>query len=421
VTDWNQFKVAGVTLPLPLLAGPTWASGAAVSINAYTSPTVPNDFVFQVTSAGTGTIGAAEPTWPTTVGSSTTADSHGVIWKCVGTLSANSLLRDADPSVFYLIDFLQYVINTYIGPRLMQEVVAADSTIATKIPSAIAQAYSYEPMPEFLENQVQLPGLFVYRTRAQTEQWTVSHDHDIVSVQIDYVLPPLDSAGCERLLPILSAIAQALRKKVTDAWDPGYTPPGGTLGQTFTDPSLANLQEVGFGSAIEKKVAGTSSEFYRIGRLPGMGNLWFPTLTLSAYFIERDEYAPTIGGPSKLAGVDLTGNVKGDDGTVVPAASVALVQASTHGPPTITSLSVATGSAAGGTSVVITGTLFLSGPPRVFFGPPGAPQYAASVTYTSSTSLTITTPAMQGAGTVDLTILNRDGQSVTSPAAFTFT
>jgi hypothetical protein len=346
----------------------------------------------------------------------------GAVVQPLTTTSGNTLLRDADPSLFYALDFWQYVINTYPGPRLLQAATAARASgINVPIASAVAQVYPYEPSSEFLENQIQFPALFAYRTRAHSEQWTAAFDHDVVEVQVVYVLPPLDAAGYERILPIFPAVAQALRYKTMEAWDPGYTPPGGTLGAQFDEPAFANLQEIGFSGAINRRVVSTPTEFYRIGHLPGTGNIWFPALLLSAYWIEKDDWAPTIGGPSKFVGADITGNVKDADGTVVAATSTTVVQASTQLPPTITSLSVNTGPIAGGTSVTITGTLFLTGPPTVFFGPKQSPQYAASVTYTSSTSLTITTPAVNNAGIYDLTIANRDGQSVTSAGAFTFT
>lgn len=332
------------------------------------------------------------------------------------TALTNSLLRDADPTLYFALDFWAYVITTYPGPRLVAAAAAAGITI----PDAVGtRTYPYEPEPEWLENQLKVPALFAYRRDSQTEQWTAAWEHDVTEFELMYVLPPLDAAGSERVLPILNAIAQALRKKTSDAWDPGYTPPGGTLGDQFTAAPYANLQEIGFGAWGNPKRP--LSRWYRMGKLPQGDDLWFPTLIMSGYFVERDMYAPTQGGPSKVAGADITGNVKAEDGTTVPAASVALVQVSTNPAPTVASLSVTTGPATGGTSTNITGTGFESGPPQVFFGPASNPTYAQSVTFNSSTSLTVVSPAMQGAGAVDVTVVNRDGQSVTFPQSFTFT
>ncbi len=39
---------------------------------------------YSCTAAGSGTIGSTEPTWPTTIGASTTPDSNGVVWTAIG-------------------------------------------------------------------------------------------------------------------------------------------------------------------------------------------------------------------------------------------------------------------------------------------------------------------------------------------------
>ena len=82
--------------------------------------------------------------------------------------------------------------------------------------------------------------------------------------------------------------------------------------------------------------------------------------------------------------------------------------------PTITGLSTNSGSIAGGEEIVIHGTGFQDGCYVLFGG-----LEAQSVVYSSSTALTVTTPAVS-AGLVDVAIHNADGQQVTSSGAFTF-
>jgi hypothetical protein len=69
--------------------------------------------------------------------------------------------------------------------------------------------------------------------------------------------------------------------------------------------------------------------------------------------------------------------------------------------PTITSVNPPTGPAAGGTSVTITGTGFVSGS-KVFFG-----TAQAAVTATTATQLTVTTPVM-ASGSLGVTVVNPD-------------
>jgi hypothetical protein len=79
------------------------------------------------------------------------------------------------------------------------------------------------------------------------------------------------------------------------------------------------------------------------------------------------------------------------------------------GMPTVTSISPAVGTIAGGTSVTITGIGF-SGATAVYFG-----SMLATITgTTTSTSITATAPATTTAGVVDVTVLTPMGTSATS-------
>lgn len=408
-----------------------WQATTAYALGAYVQPVPQTGLYYQCTTAGT--TGASQPNWGTTTGGTTTDGS--VVWTCKGpvtdynqfqvgavvqpisTLSSNSLLRDADPALFFALDFLTYVINTYPGPRLVQALLAAgikmlNGAFAT---SAVGQAYPYEPLPEQLESQFQFPLLALYRKDVRTEWLTVGYEHDISSLEMLYVLPPLDAAATERIIPIFNAISQAVRRKFTDAWDPGYAPPGGAVGDQWTSTKYASLEEGGFGEYQARK--GGVMRLASVGYLENGGGLYFPCLKMVAYFVDRDMYAPDAGGPLQMTGGDVSLNLRANDGTKVAN----VVQIATQPAPTITSLSVTMGTAAGGTPFTLTGTNFLTGPPLVYFGAASNPTYAQSVAYSSSTGLAVTTPQMQGAGTVDVTVVNRDGQSATLPQAFTFT
>src|SRR5712691_1575488 len=84
-------------------------------------------------------------------------------------------------------------------------------------------------------------------------------------------------------------------------------------------------------------------------------------------------------------------------------------------PPTLTGISPASGTAAGGTAVTITGTGFLAGATVSLGG-----TQATGVTVVNSTSITATTPA-HAAGAVDVVVSNSDTQSGTLTQGFTYT
>ena len=85
--------------------------------------------------------------------------------------------------------------------------------------------------------------------------------------------------------------------------------------------------------------------------------------------------------------------------------------------PTISSVTPGTGSIAGGTSVIITGTNFsTTSKPTVLFD-----DSAATVTASTSTSITATSPAFAYPGAVDVIVANPDGQAYRAVNAFTYT
>jgi len=84
-------------------------------------------------------------------------------------------------------------------------------------------------------------------------------------------------------------------------------------------------------------------------------------------------------------------------------------------PPTLAGVSPASGPAAGGTAVTITGTGFLAGAAVSLGG-----TAATGVTVVNSTSITATTPA-HAAGTVNVVVTNSDTQSGTLTLGFTYT
>jgi IPT/TIG domain len=83
--------------------------------------------------------------------------------------------------------------------------------------------------------------------------------------------------------------------------------------------------------------------------------------------------------------------------------------------PEITSVSPTRGPLTGGTSVSVLGANFVDGA-TVKFGD----RLGNTVLVATRRTLSVRTPAGAGLGTVDVTITNPDGQSVTLPAAFTY-
>jgi hypothetical protein len=303
-------------------------------------------------------------------------------------------LRESDIALFYALDFFTFVITTYPGPRLMSVVQAIGPATITQ---PVMQRYPILPQPDFQTNQVKFPLLAIGRTTYKHEWKRIGWESDRGQFKLLYVLPPLNAGQAEKIVPLLHATMQAIRKKTTQSFDPQYTPPGGVAGQSPWTLALSGIEEIGF----------TNSEH---GFMEGAGNNFFPCITMTGFVIERDMYLPA---QNKFAGGDVTATLEAPDGTIVSP----FMGVSTQQPPMLTSLSVYGGPHAGGTSTTITGTLFLSNP-VVMFGTTQAPPW--SVVWNSATSITCQSPAVSGSGVVPITVINRDGQTSSNSIAFTY-
>lgn len=132
-----------------------------------------------------------------------------------------------------------------------------------------------------------------------------------------------------------------------------------------------------------------------------------PIVVITTDLYKRQPY-PTGSGTDK----DISGDLK----TLFCRAGAKMRRSEldAHFPaPTITSITPATGAAAGNTLVTITGTN-LDGTTAVTFGGTAGTQ----VTQVSSTQVTVRTPA-KSVGTYDV-VLTDDGGSVTKTGGFTY-
>ena len=122
--------------------------------------------------------------------------------------------------------------------------------------------------------------------------------------------------------------------------------------------------------------------------------------------------AITVRTPAASAGpVSVT--VQNTDGGAVTLGAAFTYVTPPPTPPTITSLTPATGLTTGNTAVTIVGTGFRSGVAVDFGG------VAAIVSSVTATTLTVTTPVAV-AGVVPVTVTNSDGGTVTRASAFTY-
>ncbi|MGH3186942.1 MAG: IPT/TIG domain-containing protein [Streptosporangiaceae bacterium] len=152
---------------------------------------------------------------------------------------------------------------------------------------------------------------------------------------------------------------------------PASGPAGGGTSVTITGSGLASAGKVSFGGAAGTITADSSTKV-------------------------------TATSPSGSGTVNITVTTKGGTSTTSNADKFTYATPA----PVVTGISPASGPAAGGTSVTITGTN-LSNATGVSFGGAGG-----TITADSSTQITATSPS--GSGTVDITVTTAGGTSVTT-------
>ena len=145
---------------------------------------------------------------------------YGAVNFPLTTSAANSLLRDADPALYYTLDYFASVITTYLEPRLLVE--AARSPAITQITRAVKSVAPYDVTPYLQELQVQLPLLSITRTKGRFEDKTMGWLHRMGEWTLRYILPPLNAGQYERIAPLFNAIAMTLHNRVEELQDASY-------------------------------------------------------------------------------------------------------------------------------------------------------------------------------------------------------
>jgi hypothetical protein len=327
---------------------------------------------------------------------------RGAVTYPLTTSLTNSALQDADPVLFYVLDFLSAMITTYVGPRFMAT-VGTSAALTALITKPVAYRIPYDPSPYLTDNQFKFPLFAAWRQketfRGRTTTWHMSE----TLVGLNYVLPPVNAAQAELLLPFLNAVSQVIDDRVENGFDPSYTPPGGNAGDVvWADTGVEQV----------RMVEGSWGTFTQTN-----SDLVFPAWQGTIMLKERAEKVTLPNTFSKFAGADVTEtNLDVATGTAITMVQHSTTPSTGAGGPTLTltscTPSIVTASALNG--VTLTGAFFETGA-TVAIGGTTAP----TVMVASPSMAIVTTPA-KAAGTYAITLTNPDGSSVTLASGITF-
>jgi hypothetical protein len=162
---------------------------------------------------------------------------HGGVDYPLTAATANSLLRDADPALYYALEYLAGVLQIDIGARLTAQAALEGLVLS----AAVKQKIHLEPSPFIYADQLTFPTLAIYRKNETYSEKSISFDLDVSEWEFAYVLPPLTPRQQQQLQPILRAAAVSIRHAVEQGYHPLYN-----SGQkVWTDAGISAIKVVG--------------------------------------------------------------------------------------------------------------------------------------------------------------------------------
>lgn len=184
-----------------------------------------------------------------------------------------SLLKDADPVIYWALRFYESVLNTHIGARLVLEANAVEAPIQ----SAVAYTTPLDPIPWLLEEHFRFPLLALYRISSKNSLHTINWSKQTTKLGLAYILPPLTAGQAENIVPILSTVPLVIANRTEQGFDPAFM-----SGAQVWSGAFAGLQDID--AAVE-------GEF---GMFPGLNDLAFPAWTGTIMVNERQMSATDL-------------------------------------------------------------------------------------------------------------------------------
>ena len=312
--------------------------------------------------------------------------------------TANPLLKDADPAVWYALDFYKSVLATHIGPRLLAEAAKCSAPIT----AAVAATTWIDPGASPIDPTFRFPLLSVFRQASEFGYRTTIWTHTTSTWGVTYLLPPLATAGqAMPLVPIFKSVEDVILDRTEKGMDPAYA--SGVSAWASAGIEQARFVKGSYGMFVVPD-----------GRQFFLG--WHGTLEV----IERE--MPATGAFGAFGAVDLHEDLV-DPATqttiadvVQDKSDVAEPSGGYSAPPTITSVTPASGPAAGGTTITLAGTNFFAGCAVSIDG-----VRCTSVGVASPQSLTCVTPAHAAGGPYMVAVVNANGTHGYLSQAFTYT
>lgn len=145
---------------------------------------------------------------------------YGAVQSPLPSSTSNSLLQDADPVLAAMLDFYKGVIELHCGARWSSEVQRLG--LDAQYPVVVNDVYSVDPTYYMQEAQMGFPLLAVVRKELDFSYLTTIKDKITSTMELIYVLPPLDLAQANTLMHFLKHIASVIQNRTEQGFDSNY-------------------------------------------------------------------------------------------------------------------------------------------------------------------------------------------------------
>ena len=166
---------------------------------------------------------------------------HGGV---VFPLSAESNLHEAaDPFSYHALRYFKTCLNHYLGAAY--RTALPGQSRASSGDEACAETTHLDPVIWLSRRTWRFPLLAIYPQSGGEAGGPIEHPHLQTRYRLAYVLPPVDTAGAEKLTPILAAARKLITVLLYTQGDPAFDGETGVLGNAGITECAAGNWEVG--------------------------------------------------------------------------------------------------------------------------------------------------------------------------------
>ncbi len=205
----------------------------------------------------------------------------------------NSLLKDADPAIYWALLYWTSVLTTHMQERLLAEVALIQGVPIT---AAVKSTVHFDPGSYLLDHpEIRFPLLAAYRVEGTIVDHTTAWEREDSEWDVAYVLPVLSWQAVEKIDAIFRAVLKIIVNRSHQGFDPAYE-----NGAQVWGTSYANIQSISF-------------KRWRVGRYEDGAGLAYRGLIMRAVVSER--VVPDPDDLVLLDGVDTDQSIV--DGTTL--------------------------------------------------------------------------------------------------------